>query len=312
MHQPLARQPGGDLGPEAAGQRRFMDDDAAAGFLHRGKNAVHIQGFQGGDIDDFGLDAFAGQNIGGLHRFAQHRAPADQRNVRTLQRDEAAVERQGAAIVDNRLPGRPVGALGLQKDDRVRIANGGQQQTVGLRRRGRDDDADARNVGEHRLRAFRVMFRRMDAAAIGRAEHHRTGQPSTRAGAHPRGMVHQLVDHRIDEAHELDFGDRTEPHGRQPDRQAADQRLRQRRIAHARLAETGDQAFRRPEHAAVYTDILAQQDDGLVFRHGAGQRPVQRLHHGQVHGFRDGLCLLLRRDHRFPYSPASISVRWRA
>jgi hypothetical protein len=125
MHQPFARQSSGDLGPESGGQRRFMDDNAAAGFRHRGKDALHIQGFQGGDVDDLGLDALAGQDIAGFQHFLQHRAPADQRNVRPLQQDEAAVERQGAAVVHHLFRHRAVDALGFQEDDRVGVANGG-------------------------------------------------------------------------------------------------------------------------------------------------------------------------------------------
>jgi hypothetical protein len=122
-------------------------------------------------------------------------------------------------------------------------------------------------------------------------------------------MVHQLVDYRIDETHELDFGDWPEAHGRQPDRQAADQRFGQGRIADARLAEAGNQTVGRTEDTAVDTDILAHYDDGLVFGHGAGQRPVYRLHHGQIHGLRDSFLSLLRSDHGLPYSSANISAR---
>ena len=138
----------------------------------------------------------------------------------------AAVERQRAAVVLD-LTGRgAVEPRRLEEDDRIGIANGGEQQPVGLRRGRGDDDAQAGDVGEHRLRALGVVLRRVDPAAGRRAHDQRAGQPSSRAVAQPRGLVHELVDRRVDEAAELDLGDRAEALRGQPDRHARDRRPR--------------------------------------------------------------------------------------
>ena len=70
--------------------------------------------------------------------------------------------------------------------------------------------------------ALGVMLRRADPAAVGRAQHHRAGQPAAGAVAQPRGVVGELIDCRIDEAHELDLGHRLQPLRRQADRDAGD------------------------------------------------------------------------------------------
>ena len=111
----------------------------------------------------------------------------------------------------------------LEEHHRVGIADRGEQQPVGAARRGGDDHAQARDVREQRLGALRVVLGRMDAAAHRRAQHHRAGEPAARAVAQPRRMVDELVDRRIDEAQELDLGDRPQALRGQADRQAGDQ-----------------------------------------------------------------------------------------
>ena len=75
-------------------------------------------------------------------------------------------QRHGAAIVGHLLPARPVETGRLQEDHRIGIADGRQQQAVGAPRRGGHDDAQAREVGEQRLRALRMMLDGADAAEV--------------------------------------------------------------------------------------------------------------------------------------------------
>ena len=74
---------------------------------------------------------FLGSGRGLLH----HRAPADQRHIATFPQDEGDIERQGLAIILDVAFCGPVNAGGLQKDNRIRIADRGEQQTVGAFRR---------------------------------------------------------------------------------------------------------------------------------------------------------------------------------
>src|SRR5258706_1587687 len=96
-----------------------------------------------------------------------------------------------------------------------------------------------------------------DAGAMRRTQNHRTAQPSLRSPAKPGGMVHQLVDARVQETHELDFADRLEPLRRHADADAADQELRQRHVDHALGPEAPLQGDRGPKYTPVPAAILA-------------------------------------------------------
>ncbi len=52
------------------------------------------------------------------------------------------------------------------------------------------------------------MFWRVDAAAVWHAHNYRAGETPTRAIAHTGPCGWQSVQGRVDETHELDFGDR--------------------------------------------------------------------------------------------------------
>ena len=108
-----------------------MDDHAAAGPRDRGQDGLAIERLQGRDVDHRRLDPLAGQRIGGRERLADQGAPGHQRQVAALAQDEAAVERQGLAVVRDRLLERAVDPRGLEEDDRIRVADRRQQQAVG-------------------------------------------------------------------------------------------------------------------------------------------------------------------------------------
>ena len=73
------------------------------------------------------------QRIGGREGLLDQGAPGHERDVAALAHDEAAVERQGLAVVVDVLLDRAVDPRGLEEDDRVGIADRGEQQAVGAR-----------------------------------------------------------------------------------------------------------------------------------------------------------------------------------
>ena len=113
-----------------------------------------------------------------------------------------------------------------------------------------------------------MVLRRVDAAAVGRAHHHRAGQASARPVPQRPGVVQQLVDRRVHEAHELELDHRPETLGAQAHRKTGEEGFRERRVQHAVCAETLQQPVGRPEDAAVDADVLAQDQDRLVVGHG--------------------------------------------
>ena len=100
-------------------------------------------------------------------------------------------------------------------------------------------------------------------------------------------MVHDLIQRRIQESHELNFRDGLQPMRRHPHRHAGDGRFRQRRILHPVLAE----AFLKPgggaEHAAVGAHILSDHDHVGVMLHFPAMRHRDGFNHGYFRQFND-------------------------
>src|SRR5437899_7533348 len=89
----------GDFSTEAAGARRFVDDDAASGLRHRSEHGLLVIGLEGGKVDDLRIDVLAGELLGGRERLFHHRTPADQSDGPAFAQDESDVERQGLAVI---------------------------------------------------------------------------------------------------------------------------------------------------------------------------------------------------------------------
>ena len=247
-----------------------MGDHAPAGPGHRRQHRLGIERLQGRDVDHRRLDPLAGQEIGGLEGLPEQGTPAHERQVAALAHDEAAVERQGLAVVLERLLRRPVDPLGLEEDDGIRVADRREQQAVGGARRGRDDDADARDVGVERLGALGVVLGRFDAAAVGCAQHDRARQPAAGPVAQPPGMAHQLVDRGYMNPSNWNSTTGRKRCAPSPTaRPAAGPRTPG--VEHPGRAEAGEQAVGGAEHAAVPADILAQHQDARVLLHRPGE-----------------------------------------
>jgi hypothetical protein len=90
-------------------------------------------------------------------------------------------------------------------------------------------------------------------------------------------MVHKLIDAGIHESHELDLADGPQTLGSHADAKTTDQDFGQRRIKHAFGPEPVLQTERCPEHAAIGPNVLAEEYDIVVLRHGSGQSQVDGL-----------------------------------
>ena len=95
-------------------------------------------------------------------------------------------------------------------------------------------------------------------------------------------MVHQLVDRRIDEAGELDLGDRAKALRGKADRHPGDGPFGERRVEDA----VGSEALQEPvggaEDAALGGDILAEDEDRGILLHGASERQIDGLDQGNL------------------------------
>src|SRR5882672_1466746 len=275
---------GADLGREATGARRFLHDGAAPGLAHAARDGLDVQRPERAQVDQLRVEL---RRL--LHRLqclVEHGAPGDHRHAPTFAGDRRLADRDGVLAFRNFPFRRPIDALRLHEDDRVVLADGGDQQALRVDRIGRTDDLKTRSVDEERLRRLRVVVASLDPAAHGRADHHRRAVLASAPVAELGQLVHDLIERREDEVRKLDLGDRAEAVHRHPDRRADDPGLGQGRVDDAVGPELLDQTDGRAEHPAELPHVLAHHHHARIAAHLDPQRIVDRLddvpsRHGQ-------------------------------
>src|SRR5512139_866669 len=98
-----------------------------------------------------------------------------------------------------------VDALGLEEEDGIIVLDRGDQQALGVIRRGWDHRLDARYVREDALGRLAVRLAAENAAAERRADRERRGELPRRAITQPRSLRHELVERGVDIVGELDL-----------------------------------------------------------------------------------------------------------
>ena len=189
----------------------------------------------------------------------------------------SAIERHGVLAVRHLPLDRAVGALVLEVQHRVRVAQRGDDHALGVIRIRRHDHAESRNVREDRLDRLRVVERAVDSAAEWRAQHHRHVPIAVAPIADLRCFADDLIDRRHDEVLKLDLGDGAKPVHRRADRDPDDQRLGERAVEHPPLPELLLQALGDTEHAALRTDVLTEDHHALVALHLLANPVADRL-----------------------------------
>src|SRR4026208_1529780 len=101
----------------------------------------------------------------------------------------AAAEKPWLAAIVDLLFISSVNTGRLQKNHRIWIANGRNQQPIGLSRRRRNHDAQTGNMGKHGFDGFRMVLWRMNAAAMGYTQDQRASDASLCSRAQARGMI---------------------------------------------------------------------------------------------------------------------------
>src|SRR5260370_20544968 len=135
--------------------------------------------------------------------------------------------------------------------------------------------------------------RSVNATARRRANHERARNGPTMAVAERRRRVDDLVEGARDEIRELHLEYRPHPQNRSANPSADDERLGNRRIDYAVLAERGEQAVGDLERAAEFADVLAHDEDVFVAPHLFVQCLVNRGQVGDFHPMpsRSGLAV---------------------
>jgi hypothetical protein len=162
--------------------------------------------------------------------------------------------------------GAVVEALGLEEDDRIVVLDGGGQQALGVIGVGRNDDLQARDVGEQAFRRLAVGLAAEDAAAVGAADRDRRGELTARAVAHLGRFGDDLVIGRIDVVGELDLDDGAQAVGAHADGGGDDAAFADRGVEAAGQAVLLLQLVGDAEDAAEIARVLAEDEDvGVLF-----------------------------------------------
>ena len=219
----------------------------------------------------------AGQRVCGGERLVDHARDGDDRHVVAFALDVGHAERDALVALGHLALG-PVEHLVLEEHHQVVVADGAQQEPLGVGRRRRHDALDARHVGEDRVVAAGMLAGGADAGADLGADDDRALGLAAEHVAEFGALVEDLVHAAAEEVDEHQLGDRPQAGRGRADRRADEARLGDRRVEHAVAAELLDETLGDAHRAApgvvvdqvidhgAAGDVLAHEDDGRDLR----------------------------------------------
>ena len=186
---------------------------------------------------DLGLDALLGQFLGRLQREADHARVGGDGDVLALAADLGLADRHQPVLDLRHVELLAVEHLVLEEDHRVRVADRGLQQALGVGGVVGRDHLQARHVGVPAGIVLAVLGRDARGRAVGAAEHDRAVHLAAGHVERLGGRIDDLVDglHGEVEGHELD--DRLQARHGRADAEAGEAVLGDRRVDHPLVAE---------------------------------------------------------------------------
>src|SRR6266852_649027 len=133
-----------------------------------------------------------------------------------------------------------------------------------------------------------MVERAMGVAAERCPNHHRHRPVPVASITKLRDLVRDLVEGHMREVRELHLGDRTLAGEREPETDARDRRLGQRRVDDPFLTEALAQAVGDQEDSALLADILAEHHHAFIALHLFGEARAQRRDHVHLLGLDAG------------------------
>src|SRR5215203_2069538 len=285
----------------------LLDGHAPVRLLHRLDDGVLIEGTQGSQVYNLGLEAVLRQRVRNPQAQVDLPAVGDERHVRALAGDAGLAERYGVVAVFH-LSLRSVQGAGLQEDHGVGVPYSRNHHALDIVRGDGRHDFQARKVAVEALQRMCVLGRELDATAVGATDHERHFDLAAGEVADLGSVLDDLVRRQEREVpgHHLDDG--THAHHGHADGGADEAVLGDGHVHDALGAVLVVEAVGDKVGAAVDTDILAHQHHVLVVVElvdhrlpkglavGLGLRHGLRLPHVLVLARVDvGVELLLRR-----------------
>lgn len=264
---------GQHLGPDAAAAVGVVDDHQPAGALQRGGQRRPVERVQGARVEHLDRD-LVGELRGDRQRVVDEVADRDQGDVGAGPVHARRAERDRRQLPGDRLADGQRGRR-REQHDRVRVADGGAEQAVGVGRGGR-------HHGLHpgmREEAVRVVGVLAGPAVPGARPRDDAGQRHARLAARHQGELVRLVDELLEDEEEqrgdLELQDGAPPGQRRTDRHRGEGLFGERGVDDPLRPEALQQPERRAGQAGA--DVLAEHADRLVRGEFVGQRPVERL-----------------------------------
>ena len=267
-----------------------MQHDRLAGLPHGLKDGLLVQRDQRPKVHHLQLCTFLGQQVGRLQGQVDHGSIGDDGNVSADAFDLGFSNRNDVVLGRQHGLQPTVQEFVFEIDDRVVVPDRSLQQTLRIIGGRRCDQLEPGRVKEPALRALRMERPPMHPTPERSPNHHRhRGAPAVMVlGCH----LGDLIERAGDEIGKLHLHDRPHPHHGRPDGGSDNPRLGERGIQHSPLAVLLLKALRNPEGSAVWPDVFAQEEDGVVSAHLLVQGFGYRLEvsdfvrrRGRRHGF---------------------------
>ena len=170
----------------------------------------------------------------------------------------------------------------LQEQDRVGVADGGDQQSFGVVRVGRTHDFDSGLLDELRFDRVWMELGSSDSATKWRADRDRTAEPASAAISISTQLRPDLVHGLMRESEKLDLRNRDHPPDRQADRRPDDGALGEGHVHDPFRTEAFKQTLGDAKDAAKPSDVHAEHHHSLVPLHLGTQCRAKSLDHVQL------------------------------
>ena len=243
------------------------------GFLDGIEDDVLVERHQTAGVHHFGADALSSQGFCGLKGGVNHERGGHNGYVRAFAFDFALAKLYGSRLIAN-FAFNAVQNLVFEKDHGVVVADGADEQALGVCRGGGDAYLDAGNVHEPCFKALGVLGRSAHASALGHAQHHGHLGLAAEHVVHLGGLVKELVKGDADEVHKHQFGHGAQTGCGSAGGSAHNGAFRNGGVAHAAFAKLVKKALSHAKAAAKLAHVFT--DDEHVFV------PLHLLTHGIV------------------------------
>src|SRR5437762_607557 len=255
----------GDLARDATGPRVLVHDQHLVRLLHGRDDRPIIQRQQRPQIEHFHRQAiFVGELVGGFQRFPQRGTVGNYGKMLPLARQARLADRRENFFARGQLfLDPPIQPFVLEIQHGIVIADRGLDQALRVPDRRGIDDFEPGRVQERRLGILRVEWPAPHVPAAGTT--HDDGRRQSGPVARRGDVIRQHVVGTGDEVDELHLRNGPEAHVRRAGRGADDRRLGDRRVDHARFAETLGESLSDLECAAIQSDVFAEDEDAIVY-----------------------------------------------